>query len=179
MSNKVSKFVLASLVAVGATAALGGLSRVPYQSDRSASAVLRLAWRTRGVRIEECRQLTEEELANLPQHMRRSEVCEGRLIPYRLSVDVDGITLLNTEIRPAGAREDRPLYVFQDLRLAPGPHDVSVVFVREGEIDPETEAGAATPARLEFRGQIEFAIREIALITYDAERKELIHRSGE
>jgi hypothetical protein len=171
--------MLAILVAVGATAALGALSRVPYQSDRSASAVLRLAWRARGVRIEECRQLTEEEMANLPQHMRRSEVCEGRLIPYRLTVDVDGTTMVDAEIRPAGAREDRPLYVFQDLRLAPGPHDVSVVFIREGEIDPETEAGAATPARLEFHGLIEFAVREIALITYDTERKELIHRSGE
>ena len=178
MSNKGSRLVLAVLVAVAATAALGGLSRVPYQSDRSASAVLRLAWRARGVRIEECRQLTEEELANLPQHMRRSEVCEGRLIPYRLTVDVDGTTMVNTEIRPAGAREDRPLYVSQDLRLAPGPHDVSVVFVREGEIGPDAEAGAATPARLEFHEQIEFAVREIALITYDTERKELVRKRG-
>jgi hypothetical protein len=166
MSNKGSRLVLAVLVAVGATAALGGLSRVPYQSDRSASAVLRLAWRARGIRIEECRQLTEEELANL------------RLIPYRLTVEVDGTTMVNTEIRPAGAREDRPLYVFQDLRLDPGPHDVSVVFVREGEIDPDTEAGAATPGRLEFYEQIVFAVREIALITYDTERKELVRKRG-
>jgi hypothetical protein len=176
MSNKGPKLILAILVAVGATAALGALSRVPYQSDRSASAVLRLAWRARGVRVEECRQLTEEELANLPQHMRRSEVCEGRLLPYRLTVDVDGTTLVNTEIRPAGAREDRPLYVLQDLLLAPGPHDVSVVFFRERKVGSEAEASAATPARLEFRGEIEFAVREIALITYDAEAKELVHK---
>ena len=171
--------MLAALVAVGAATALGALSRVPYQSDRSASAVLRLAWRTRGVLSEECRQLTEEELANVPQHMRRTEVCEGRLIPYRLTVDVDGTTLVDMEIRPAGARGDRPLYVFQDLRLAPGSHDVTVTFVREGYLGSEAEAEGATPSRLEFRGRIEFAGREIVLITYDADQKELVRVSVE
>ena len=163
---------VAIAAAVAATVALGALSRVPYQADRSAHAILRLAWRTPGVRVEECRPLTQEELDNLPSHMQRQEICEGRLLPYRLRVTIDGDVVVDEEIRPAGAREDRPLFVFHDFPLTPGRHPVSVVFERD-LLEPEAEGAAAVPLRLEFDRTMAFEARRITLVTYDAERKAL------
>src|SRR5690606_15072501 len=94
-------------------------------------AVLRLSWRVRGIRIQECRTLTPEELDALPPHMRRPEVCEGRIAPYRLRVRVDCRVLADTLVHAAGAREDRPVYVFREFRVVPGVHRVDLRFVRE------------------------------------------------
>lgn len=165
---------LAVVVAIGATAVLGALSQVPYQSDRGTGAIVRLAWRTRGVRVDECRKLTEEELAELPQHMRREEVCQGRLLPYRLTVALDDETVVDREVQPAGARRDRPLYVFQDLPVQPGRHHVSIVFQREESDAGENEAD--TPAVLTFDEEVDVADREISLITYDPDQRRLERR---
>ena len=45
---------------------------------------------------------TEEELAALPPHMRRQEICEGRLTPFRLAVSIDDEQVFEDRIRPAG-----------------------------------------------------------------------------
>jgi len=170
-----TQVVLAVVVALGVTALLGALSRVPYQADRSTNATLRLAWRTRGVRVEECRQVSAEELEKLPPHMRRSEICEGRLLPYQLRVLVDGDTLFDQEIRPAGAREDRPLFVFEDFPLEPGTHSVTVSFERDS-LDDEHEGDAIVPERLTLERDIDFVARRIELVTYDSDRKALVLR---
>lgn len=125
------------LVALGVVA-LGVLTRVQYAAvpDR---AQLRLAWRALVPRVEECRRPTPEEQEELPIHMRQDEICEGRLVSYRLVVTVDGAVRLRSTVEAAGARGDRPLYVFEELPLESGPHDIRIVFER---IDAE---GAATP----------------------------------
>ena len=127
--------------------------------------------------MEECRTPTAEELENLPPHMRRTEICGGSLLPYRLQVVVDNDTLIDAEIRPAGAREDRPLFVFQDLPLEPGTHAVTVRFERE-PLDSENETQAVVPQRLELSRTIEFVARRIELVTYDPEGKELVLKGG-
>lgn len=166
-----TQVAVAVVVTLGGAALLGALSRVPYQADRSAHATLRLAWRTRGVRVEECRQVSAEELENLPPHMRQSEICGGRLLPYQLRVMVDGDTIFDREIRPAGAREDRPLFVFEDFPLEPGPRAVIVSFERE-PLDEEVDA--MVPVRLMLERDIDFIARRIELVTYDSERKALV-----
>ncbi len=68
---------LGALVALLMTLAIGALSQVPYRTESADQAWIRLSWRVSTPRIEECRTLTAEELAELPIHMRRDEVCEG------------------------------------------------------------------------------------------------------
>lgn len=159
---------LAGAVTVAAVMALGALSRVPYTSADAEHGVLRLSWRARVERVTECRRLTPEELEALPLHMRRPEACEGRIAPYRLTVSIDGSVVEDTVIRPAGARQDRPIYVLRDFALAPGEHAVDVAFTREG-----------APAHLVLQAVVEIRAGQIALVTYDPARNALVLRTAE
>lgn len=162
---------LAALVAAGAMLALAALSQLPYTPPAAGDAVLRLSWRTRGERVEECRRLSPEEIAALPAHMRREEVCEGRLLPSHLRVEVDGRVLVDDSVRAAGARGDRPLYVFREIPLAPGAHALEVRFARQGR-----GSAGSTPALLELSDSLHLAPGEVALVTYDADLRALVVR---
>jgi hypothetical protein len=160
------------------TVLVGALSLMPYDAaPADTPALLRLAWRTRGVRVEECRRLTEEELAGVPEHMRLEEECDGRILPYRLEVVVDGDRRITRLVRAAGARADRPLYVLEQIPLPAGTHQLDVHFVRQGTLPPQDSVDAATPARLRLTQPVTLARGEIALVTYDAERRALVLRT--
>ena len=159
---------LAVFVTCAAVFALGALSRVPYTPADAENGVLRVSWRARGERVTECRRLTPEELEALPLHMRRPEACEGRIAPYRLRVSIDGAVVADTVIRPAGARQDRPIYVLRDIALAPGEYAVDVAFAREG-----------APAHLALQAVVEIRPGEIALVTYDPARNALVLRTAQ
>ena len=88
MTGRTVRLALAGAVVLGSGAALAALSLVPYTAEPGDRAVVRLAWRTRGERVRACRRLTPDELARLPQHMRQEEVCERRILPYRLRVEI-------------------------------------------------------------------------------------------
>jgi hypothetical protein len=170
-------------IAAGAGALVGVLAIVrsgsflSYVAVRQTEGIVRLAWRARGEHVRECRHRTPEELAKLPPHMRQEEVCEGRVLPYRLVVTLDGTERVNQEVRGAGAREDRPLYVTQDLAVAPGPHRVRISFALEGTPTNVASTDAlATPSRLTFDTTVTLAERRVLLVTYDEDRKALISR---
>jgi hypothetical protein len=118
----------AALTALLATAALVWLSGFRYVAEPDDVAAIRLSWRAAGEHVEECRTPTPEELAAVPAHMRRERICEGRLLPFRLRVQVDGTSLFDALVRASGARRDRPTYVLDEFRVAPGAHRVAVRF---------------------------------------------------
>jgi hypothetical protein len=183
----VSSAVRAALglsLAVAAALAMGAASRFSYGAESGNEAELRLTWRARAPLVEECRRLTQEEQEALPAHMRREEVCEGRVASYRLDVWVDGEVRHRSTVHGAGARGDRPLYVFDALRLEPGRHSVHVVFERVGSASddaasspaasaPSRRAGSV-PDRLELREELELVAGEVALVTYDAVERRLV-----
>ncbi|HEX7091319.1 MAG TPA: hypothetical protein VF192_14350 [Longimicrobiales bacterium] len=216
--NAALRVAVAVVVTGMALAALAALSRAPYREPGADEAVLRLSWRVRGIRVQECRSLTPEELAALPPHMRRPEVCEGRIAPYRLRVRVDGRVLADTLVHAAGAREDRPVYVFREFRVLPGVHRVDLRFVREavgqgggegggeggdgerewrdeaagrdedlprerrerhGRADERGGRNGESPARLELEARVDLEPGDVALITYDPQRRALVLRRGE
>lgn len=161
---------------------LAALSRIPWDPGE-AHAVIRLSWRTPGKLIEQCRELTQEELDALPIHMRRSEVCEGRLVPYRLHVMLDGEEVIEEMVRAAGAREDRPLYVLRDLPVEPGHHAIIVRWEPAGFPVEEDGEAHRTPEAEEERGnalfltaEVRLEPRDISLITYDPNDRRLVVR---
>ena len=91
-------------------------------------ALVRLDWRARGERVEDCRPPTEEEIAGRPPHMRPREICEGRVRPYSLRVVVDRAVVVDDTIHGAGAREDRPLYVAREIAVRPGVRELRIDF---------------------------------------------------
>jgi hypothetical protein len=183
------KYAIGGGLVVAALAGLGALSRVPYVAEPLNDAVVRLAWRTRGTRVEACRHRTPEEMAKLPLHMREGEVCERRLLPYLLTVAVGEASPDSTMVRAAGVREDRPLFVYRELPVAPGRHRIRVEFIRQGEpgkeaphaeeLEPEHGEYGETPqtaARLTLDTIIAVGEREIALVTYDPDSRRLVVR---
>lgn len=162
--------VVGAVLAVCATAGLVVLSGVTLVVEESDDGLVRLSWRAVGERIEKCRVPSEEELAALPPHMRQKEICEGHLAPFALEVRLDGEPVVDREVRPAGARQDRPTYVFDEIPVAPGSHDLEVVFaVAEGDL-----ASLAAPLRL--RTRVEIPARGVVLVTRDDASGELVLR---
>lgn len=162
-------------VAVTAALLLGALSRFGWDAGEAREAELRLAWRARAPLVEECRRLTETEREALPAHMRREVVCEGRVARYRLDVAVGGEPRLDRVIRGAGARGDRPLYVFETLRLPPGRHELRVRFERAEDAGGGGENGF--PALLELERRVELEPGRAVLITYDEATRRLVART--
>ena len=178
------------VVALASLTAVAALSRVPYRTHDGERALLRLSWRMRGERIEQCRGATPAELANVPQHMRREVICEGaRIAAYRLRVVVDGRTLANSVVAGSGVVGDRPIYVLRDFELRPGTHQLQLSFEkepnqggeksgeqpdssREREYDRQARRGTIPP-RLALDTSVEVQPGSVVLITYDSERRQL------
>ncbi len=142
--------LLLALVAVG--------SRWPQGVDAD-HAVLRLGWRLAGQVRERCRDLTAEELAARPVHMRRPRECVSEVLTYDLTATVDGRVLTRKRVKSPGLRADRPLSVEEDMPIAPGEHTLAVAFTPE-----EPESGSKT---LTFEGRILFTPARVVLITYE------------
>lgn len=187
MKGRAVRLALAAAVVVASSAALAALSSTPYTVEPGDGAIVRLAWRARGERVRECHRRSAEELVRLPQHMRQEEVCERRILPYRLQVDLDGARVVDELVRAGGAREDRPLFVFQDLTVMPGTHRLQITFAREGAAQEEkeekegavdaTETGRRareTPAHLWLDAPVALVPRQIVLVTYDDEGRRLL-----
>jgi hypothetical protein len=153
--------------------ALAALSSVPYVAEAPGPAIVRLSWRYRIAPTQECRTRTAEELAALPVHMRTPEVCERGIPSYRMSMQIDGDSIFEDVIRPAGAAGDRPLYVHRDLQVNPGVHRIEVRFVPLAD-------GGAEEGGLSFDRSVTISPGEVALVTYDskADRLELVGPSG-
>jgi ferredoxin len=120
-------------------------------------ALLRLGWRLAGQVKERCRDLTSEEQARRPVHMRKARECVSQVLSYDLRTVVDGRVVTEKTVRSPGLRADRPLSVEEDLRIAPGEHAVSVTFTPH-------DAGTTGKA-LSIERRIRFERGRVVLIT--------------
>jgi hypothetical protein len=173
-----ARTALGAILAAIATLGIGAASRAPWTASPADRALLRLSWRAQSEATEECRPLSEKEKAELPVHMRVPEVCETRAIPYLLQVRIDGSAILAETVHGTGAREDRPIYVFREISLAPGRHELDVEFapITDEEDDEEEDEAKAIP--LKYSETIVLGDREVALVTYDPERRALVRVVG-
>jgi ferredoxin len=114
-------------------------------------ALLRLGWRLAGQVKEQCRDLTAEELARRPVHMRKPRECVSEVLSYDLRAVAEKL------VKSPGLRADRPLNVEEDLRITPGEHEVSVTFT------PHSAAGVGKALSLERK--LRFDRGRVVLIT--------------
>jgi ferredoxin len=142
-----------------ATIALG--SRWPQGADAD-GALLRLGWRLAGQVDERCRDLTAEELARKPAHMRAPRECVTQVLTYRLKALVDGRVVADKRVKPPGLRGDRPLSVEEDLPIVAGEHTVQVSFT------PEGREGVGRQFSLERT--IRFHAKRVVLVTSENDR---------
>lgn len=190
--SRVARTVVGAALVMAAVLAMGALTRLPFPASPD-RAELRLAWRLAVPRVEHCRTPSPEELEQLPVHMRQAEICEGRAASYRLEVRVDGEVRHTSTVEAAGARSDRPLYVFEALPLEPGDHRIRVVFERtdlaedsSAAVPDATAAGSALtdgpgPAahRLVLDRRVRAGTHDVLLVTYDPGARALELRGQE
>ncbi len=168
-----AKQAIAGVLALVFALGLAWLSQIPTSYAGPEDAMLRLSWRVQGTMIEECRTRTPEELEALAPHMRTPRVCTGRGADYELSVEVDERAVARDTLRAAGARRDRPVYVFREIDLEPGSYEVTVDF---RALVPPGFAGSSQPLAYGFDGAVSLGPAQIALLTVDSSGRALVLR---
>lgn len=168
--NRSLRRALGVAVAGVATLAIAAGSRTSHVPAGAGAATVRLSWRFTGEHVQECRKLSEAELASLPIHMRRPEVCEGRVLPYTLRLELDGRLAVRETIEPSGARGDRPLFVHRELPVEPGTYRLDVAFERTGPARPDSVS------RLDLSTTVALDAGDVVLVTYDPDRRALVVR---
>lgn len=158
--------LLGIVLAVIGTGVMAGLSQLPYRAETTDRAVLRLSWRYEPGDEAGCRLPTSEELAELPPHMRNPNACVRTPTPYLLQLRVDGQTVLERTLRAAGAREDRPVFVYEEVTLEAGERTLDVLFEA---LAGTTEAGTVPdpPMALSWSETVTVEPRDIVVIGHD------------
>lgn len=200
MTTVLRRAVGIGLVAA-ATLALAAISRAPWRAHPEADGAVRVSLSARPDRVESCRTLTAEELAEVPAHMRQQVVCVGTAARYRLTIEVDRRNLADLALTGGGARQDRPIHVLREFPLPAGRHHLSVRMVRTDSIpaeagpdapDPEGERGIsrdrdtreseerdrrrreAMPVRLSLDTILDVMPGRVILVTYDAMQRRIL-----
>jgi len=150
------RYALGTLVAVACAVVLGALSRQQIPNTGTPEAALRFSWRLRSEEVGDCRHPTEQEMEALPAHMRNPDACVGQVPDYRLLVRVNGEERFDDRVRASGARGDRPLFVYREIRLRPGTHDLQVRFT------PEDGSDAVS---LDLDSDLTLGANEVLLVT--------------
>ena len=157
-------------------------SHAPLSPHVPGAAKLRLAWSARPERIEHCRAQSEEDLERLPPHMRQAVVCEGVTARYRLRARRDGRLVADRVVSAGGLRQDRRLYVLEEIPIEAGEALIEVEFERIDSPSASTSEdadrrGDAVPARLTLTEHRRVEPHTVLLVTYDADRRTLVARS--
>jgi len=205
--ERVSRLVIAGVATALALGLIARTSAAPLSFHAGSTPRLRLSWSARPERIEVCRTLSAEELAQRLEHMRQRVSCEGRFATYALRVESDGQVIGEAVVHGAGLRHDRPLYLLREFDVAPGVRRVRVSFTRREKTDDDAaafaktastgsdtglfagraqresaeharRAGAAIPARLALDTTLTFAPRQVMIVTFAPERRALVLLGG-
>ena len=155
--------VVVTAICLGLVIVLG---QIPW-GESGNEAILRLALRTVRGKMEICRDLTADELSNLPAHMRGSgEVCDSVPVTYRLRVSVDGRELIDELVEPGGMRRDRPHNVDREFIFDPGDANLEVRFTPEMPADPspEVDRALADLPTYELAREVHFEADRITLV---------------
>lgn len=202
MRVPVRRAVLGTAVALAAAGAFRLGTTAPVRVARGEDAVVRLSWSARPERVEQCRRLTDEELAARPAHMRMRLECEGSFARYLLTLAIDGRRLPVDTVRGGGLRHDRPIHLFEEYRVPAGTRRLQLTLARidsatataatdSGVVPADTllgqrearevderrrRAAEAIPALLALDTVLTIAPRRVLLVTYDGARRTLVAR---
>lgn len=155
--------ILSGLVRLAVGAGLVALIvTVTHQalSEPGQGAVLGIAVRSGVGTVQVCRAVSAEEVASVPQHMRRSEICETHAAPYRLGVHIDGEQRFDRVYRAAGIHGDRPITIDERILVTPGSVAVQVRFA-------PAEEGQGDLPEFAFAGVLEMQERRIRYLRLD------------
>ncbi|MDX1709858.1 MAG: hypothetical protein R3316_01820 [Rhodovibrionaceae bacterium] len=89
-------------------------------------AQIKLSFSHGAERVEECRRLSSEEIAELPASERRPNTCARERVPLRVQMRMDGEVLYDEEIEPSGLSADGPAQVYREFTVPTGNHSLEL-----------------------------------------------------
>jgi len=124
-----------ALFLAAVAAGIGYLSAAPaYHQVSDGMAQIKLSFRHGGVRVEDCRKLTSDEIAKLPPNERRPNTCSRERVPIAVSIEIDGKTLYEDVLQPSGLSRDGPSETYRKFLVPAGPHHI-VARLRDSKRD--------------------------------------------
>lgn len=106
---------------------LGALSVWPrYELIQEDRAIISLAFSHAGERVGECRQLTQEELNELPPNMRTVADCPRERHPLRIEFRSGDELLYGGTLLPSGIWADGKANIYQRVEVQSGKHEIFV-----------------------------------------------------
>jgi hypothetical protein len=119
-AGQLAFFLVAALVT-------GFFSNQPaHRHFPSDMAQIKLSFSHGAQRVEECRRLTPEEIAELPAAERRPNTCARERVPIRVQMRLDGEVLYDREVDPSGLSADGPARVYREFLVRPGSHHLEL-----------------------------------------------------
>lgn len=123
-----SAFTVAAaiLFAIISAGIMGVVSDFSYAAPVTTGSELVVSFKHPGAMSENCRQLSAEEIAARPVHMRQAQECERKRAAVRLLVEVDGKETIRQSFPPSGLWGDGSSVAVERIALPVGAHVVSV-----------------------------------------------------
>ncbi len=149
---------------------LGVFAALPWQASPPGAALLKVAFKHVAAVEAEGEELSPEELAKLPRHMRPQRGERARTGKRRdaiLRIALDGRRVLEKTYRPGGLRHDGPTFAYEELPLAVGRRRLAAT-LWEGRADAgEREEPEAVRWRLER--EVEVRPGQVFLVDFSEE----------
>ncbi len=153
--------LVAACLAVAVAGVVGFVSDFSYATPTPEQSRLIVSFKHSGAVSEDCRELTAEEIAAIPVHMRTENKmdCARRRSDVRLRILIDGEPVLEKSYPPQGLWGDGTSIAMETLELDVGTHLVEV-----GVSD------TADPEAWEYEGQkeLEFTLKEHHVISFNS-----------
>jgi hypothetical protein len=92
----------------------------------SSEAMLSLTFSHAGQRVGECRQLTQQELDELPPNMRRPADCPRERHPVFVRLKANGVVLFEDTLLPSGLWSDGKSNLYKRLRIDAGAYTLTM-----------------------------------------------------
>ena len=158
MHGPTLRLVAATLLALIFAALTGVVSDLGYASPDVAQSELVVSFSHPGESSENCRTLSEAELAEIPRHMRKPVQCDRGRSAVRLLVRVDGVEVVRKSIAPAGVWGDSNSVALERVPVDAGSHVVEVAI-----------GDTANPEEWTYRDErsIEFSLEDRRVIIFD------------
>lgn len=128
-THRISRGMRGAIAAATLLLLLGAIwapSDLPYRAPAQPEPRLVVSFKHAGRSDQHCRKVSPEELAQLPLHMRKPEICDRLRAPVRMKVRIDGEERLAETYPPRGLFGDGNSLTIQHFTLTPGEHRVEV-----------------------------------------------------
>lgn len=106
-----------------------------YRMLQEDQALVSVTFSHAAKRVGECRQLTQEELSELPPNMRKPNSCPRERHPMYVELRADGEVLLSETLLPSGMWSDGKANVYSRTTLTAGIHELFVGMNDSGSSD--------------------------------------------